>query len=217
MRITTIFFGIVLLAGAASSENVTVVPNPVAASERVRLIVLRNGATAKGMSVTLYRTGQEFWKGKTDLHGVVFLPRLAPGDYRVDAGDRRWAAEMYLAVGRKKARSTFEMTLVRVDGLAGAAGLPVTQRIEDFRGAVVDPTGVPIPKSSIDVYWQRELDAEPLMELSTDENGTFFEHLMSGTYVAVFKSQGFQKRILVFDVVPAGERELLVTLEVGRS
>ncbi len=221
MRRLGISIGLLLLACASAlPENVVVTEYP-RSSPKVRLRVLLKGEGAPKTAVIFHRFDgnqeSEACRRKTDARARVSSPALQPGNYRIVARSGKREATLFIEVKRGEKHSAFDMDLVRVNGLEAAERAPSTASVNDFHGVVFDQGDAAIPQAKIQVYRQNDLDNAPVLELFADEEGQFSGHLESGIYVAVFNSQGFARRVLVFEVTSKGDTGLHVTLEVGHT
>ena len=221
MRSVSIAIWYVLLAGTAWAETI---PVHTSAPPNIELTVTLHGEAAKGIAVAVYQEIQTkarerlYWKGVTDAKGRLHPPSLASGSYRIfaDAGKRE--ATQYLEVRDPvEKRGQFEMKLARPFPLGAAEDDPISARIEDFRGVVLDRSGAVLPQSDIEVLRRSDLDAGTIAKIQSNEKGEFSLHLDKGFYAAVFHCFNFKSKVVVFEITEKGERELRTTLDVGST
>ena len=220
MRKIATFVGLLILAcPAATSETVVVGSLYLPSSPVLELTVVRKAKPAGGVAVAIYRYDRsdevQFWIGETDPTGLLLLPKLPLGRYRISADAGKRNATLYLEVKEEEKPVTrFQMRLIRRD-LDGAEDAPPSAWVADFRGSVFDQSGAAVPQAQIDVFRKDSVDDGPFLQMRSDEKGNFSAHLDKGTYVAVFVYRGFKTHVLVFEVTEKGKAELRVSLEVG--
>jgi len=142
-----------LLGGLARPESVTVeARKPQESSRHVPIVVMLGGKPVSGVTVDYYPIAAEpHYSAVTDQDGVATKPDLAVGDYNIIARlDEDVSTSLYLHVISKKTVSTFSMDLTEAYAQAqraqqAAESLPIRDRIQAFRGTVLDPTGAMIP------------------------------------------------------------------------
>jgi len=223
MKTTAIASACLFAAGLAAAECVTVEQAPIyqPSPARVRITALLNG-------ISIFSTAgpQRRISTSTDWRGVATTPKLLAGRYQVVAnGEGDLVAQLYLHVSgapRNRAKS-FSMNLAPShpvfppEGavMEAARKAPVTERIEEFAGQILDPLGAPIPGTEIQVL-RKGSRGEVVAKLKSDETGRFAASLPIGTYIAFARAQAFRTETIVFERVPAsGSKELRIVFHVG--
>ena len=54
-----------------------------------------------------------------------------------------------------------------------------------------------------------------ISELNSKEDGGFSEQLSEGTYVAVFRMNGFRAEVVAFEIANEGLEDLRLTMRIG--
>lgn len=171
-----------LYASLASSECVEVIPVP--SSRNVRITAHVNGKPLQGAEVEVFQTGVSFY---TDDQGVAMLPPLKPGFYSiVAASGEDLVASLYLHVmeNSESKVSVFLMDLqptAKAQMLATAAKMPVSERVQEFKGVAEDPSGAGVPGALIEVYPRDSEAKSKRIQLKAGENGHFSAPLADGT------------------------------------
>jgi hypothetical protein len=204
------------LMGAVSAETV---PIYQPSSPNIEVIVTRRGNSVAGVPVTFHidnrPSDQPYWSAFTDANGKVLPPKLPPGNYRVSATQGKRDARLYVDVETGKlSRTTLVMKLI-LPGVGEAEDAPVTRKVKDFHGVVLDSSGSVLSETDIEVFRKDDLDGGPVLRVHANKKGEFSGRLNSGVYVALFHCQAFKTYVAVFEVTEKGEGELRVTLEVG--
>ncbi|HKM83283.1 MAG TPA: hypothetical protein VJY15_20275 [Candidatus Acidoferrum sp.] len=198
-------------------------PTTAPSSRNVRITAYVNGEPLQGTEVEVFQREKEpLGSLSTDDHGVAVLPPLKPGFYSiVAASGEDLVANLYLHVmeNAESEVSVFSMDLqptATAQMLATAAKMPVTERIQEFKGVAEDPSGAGVPGASIEVYPRGSEAKSKRIQLKADENGHFSAPLADGIYTVVVRMQAFRDSFLVFEVTQDGKaKELRVSLRVG--
>jgi hypothetical protein len=234
MKAAAIAICCTLLAVAGLSECVEVEAGGEPSSERVRITTVVNSKAASGVRVDIYGSENQYKHSViSDHNGVAVLPKLLPGLYGIvaESADRKFHGQLALQVTRssKNRTSSFFISLtgvlpslgglppVTIGELTAAAKMPVSTRLHRFRGILTDQSGAPISNADIVVMKMRSSDNTGLTvsEINSKEDGWFSEPLLEGTYVAVFRMNGFRTEIVAFEVANDGLEDLRVTMRVG--
>ncbi len=97
-----------------------------------------------------------------------------------------------------------------------AEAKPIAERMQQFGGTVIDPTGATIRDVSIEVARLHFTGKRSVREMRTDAEGHFWAVLPAGDYIAIFDVAGFQERVQALTIDPAAKQsELRVVLRVG--
>ena len=228
MRMLTIIAGCLLSTSLVSAECVDVTPAIHPSSDRVRITALLDGKPLRDAKLEFFFASEQKPRVvlSTDLQGVASTPQLSPGFFRVVAtGPKNLAAELYLEVSKTSAihATAFEMKLAPVPSsvssldarLAIAEKTPVTQRIHEFNGLLLDPSGAAIPGAEIEIM-RKGSKGESVAKLKSDEAGRFVAPLDEGTYVAFIQMPGFRTEIVAFELAQnAGPRDLSISMRIG--
>jgi len=212
MKIFTITAGCLLLTSFVSAECVVRQPIFQPSSPKVRITARLDGKPLRGAKLEFFSITEQQSRLSlsTDRQGVAKIPKLLPGQYRVVAtspGDL--LAELYLDVSKtfEGQAKSYVMDLTPVPpavptltNLAITEKTPVTERIQEFKGLVVDPVGAPIPGAEIQVLGKGS-HGEAVAKLKSDEAGRFAAPLAEGTYVAFLQMPGFRTEIVGFEVM----------------
>jgi carboxypeptidase family protein len=228
MKIFTTAAGCLLLTSFVSAECVVVQPLFQPSSQKVHIIALGDGKPLRDAKLEFFLATekQSRLSLSTDQQGVVATPLLHPGLYRIVAtAPGNLLAELYLDVSEtsgKQAKS-FVMDLTPVPpavptltNLAIAEKTPVTERIQGFRGLVVDPVGAPIPGAEIQVLRKGSV-GEIVVTLKSDEAGRFAAPLAGGTYVAFVRMLAFRTEVVGFEIAGgASAKSVRISMQIGR-
>jgi len=93
---------------------------------------------------------------------------------------------------------------LRADLLATVEGQPV-RTLQNLRGAVVDPTGTPIPGAWIGVVRQEKQGDEEIALLRTDDRGAFAAKFPEGHYIVLVTALAFEGRAIPIAVLFTGD------------
>jgi Carboxypeptidase regulatory-like domain len=212
--------GVAGLFGAGISRAGSVeVLSCEAASQRAQVAVDLAGQPAKDVKVELRAFNARLVGTlKTDGSGRVALPQLKAGKYIVTArGTNQVVGSICVEVGKQNAQLGSSFTIA-MKALA-PAGLPLElpkQRVERFRGTVVDQTGAGVAGARIVIVPTGSSGARQRKIVKTDKVGGFFLELADGKYSASFEGSGFRTVMMDFEVARGGSSdELRVVLPVG--
>jgi hypothetical protein len=228
MKILTIVTGSLLSASLVSAECVVVAPAIRSSSDRVRITALFAGKPVRGARLEFFFASEKKPRVvvPTGPQGIASTPRLAPGLYRVVAtGSKNLAAELYLEVSKPSATrtTTFEMSLAPVPAsvsplearLAIVEKAPIAQRIQQFTGLVLDPSGAAVSGAEIEVM-RKGSKGGPVAKLRADETGRFSASLDEGIYVAFIQMPGFRTEIVGVELAQgAGTDDIRISMRIG--
>jgi hypothetical protein len=229
MKAAAIAICCVLLMAMGWPESVEVEGAPQESSAPVRIAVVMQGKPATGVKVDFYPYGtqQAAFEAQSDENGFVVTPKLAMRDYNVVATlDNNVQTFLWLRVVRKHAAHVFSMDLTGSYykahpelGLEAYRGTeePVHDRIQAFEGTVLDIAGAAVSETKIRVLKMGAQGKDFMLALHPDANGHFASPLPEGRYIAFFFANGFRTAKVSFEITRAGDGELKVALEPGRS
>jgi hypothetical protein len=196
-------------------------------ARNVRISVDVNGVPAPGAVISVYSGNERFlFRTSANGSGIARLRQLSPGAYHiVAAGEGELRSDIVLMVAKKtgESSSVFQMDLLNKPALPPhdeyalmAAKLPVTEQIPEFKGQVVDPSGAAIPQALIEIYSDGAKDGRHAVQLKTDADGSFLQHLNDGTYRTLVMFPGFKTNFFVFQISrSATDKNLRVPLQIG--
>ncbi len=194
-------------------------------NRNVRITAFLDGKPIPGATVEVFQMGEEpldltarrepLVSLSTDDRGVAVLPQLKQGLYRIVATSGvDLDSTLYLAVAKnaEDKASEFSIDLKPTQ----TAKIPVSERIQEFKGVVKDPSGAPVAGALIKAFAKDSKVKTKVLEVKADENGHFSGPLSDGTYAVFVEAPGFRTRVLVLEVDKNGEgKELHVPLLVG--
>jgi len=172
----------------------------------------------------------------TNDDGTASTPKLAPGNYRIDASfngirsivfDEPVTTNLLLHVAPKLEISTVPLDLTKParelwhankmldEQLEAAAGLPVHDRIRTFQETIVDPTGATVASAKTWVVQRTFQGWGIVLQAMSDANGQFSGQLNDGSYIAICSSPGFRTVISPFEVAKNGTGDLRIILQIG--
>jgi hypothetical protein len=162
----------------------------------------------------------------TDAHGIAKISNLPSGAYRLVAmKDGKFAASLDVKVLPKSTVGTkfLSVKLERdfenlLDGrqLAALNAGPKVGPTSVFSGVVQDVSGAGVPSATIEIWKRGKPDDLAMATITADGEGKFAKSLPDGVYAAVFKSQGFARETLVFEIkAGAPVQKVDVRLKVG--
>jgi Carboxypeptidase regulatory-like domain len=202
------------------------VPLMKLSSREVRVLASVNGKPVKDATVEVFHLGMDLLSLRSDEQGSVILPPLFPGyDYSlIITADNGWRSEEHLYVlndgSREATTVSFELepTVSQTQGKLNAAAkkVAVSERVQFFKGTVIDPQGTEIPGTVIWVF-SKDIDGKnTALSLVSDEHGSFSSVLPDGTYTVVFQSNGFRSRVVGLEISRDEKvKELKIPLEIG--
>ena len=214
-------------AGLSFGECVEVTARKaLPSSGNVRVAVFLEGRPRAGATVEVFLTDKEHGASlRTDIHGVAVLPQLKPGFYSILASSGEdFHADLNLQVPEnpKATASAFSMELLPFafpdtqSALRTAETMPVTEKLQEFKGVVEDQSGAVVPKALIRIIRRGDANNEKSTKIKADESGHFSSPLPDGIYVVLVQAQGFRKEILVFEIASDGQaKELHAHLKVA--
>jgi hypothetical protein len=174
----------------------------------------------------------------TNDDGIASAPKLAPGNYRIDASfngirsivfDEPVATNLLLHAAAKLEISTVPMDLMKSarelwhankmfdEQLEAASGLPVHDRIRTFQETIVDPTGAKVASAKTWVVQRTFQGWGIVLQSMSDANGQFSRQLNDGSYIAICSLPGFRTAIVPFEVTKNGTEDLRIVLQIGAS
>ena len=239
-RRAVLYAAMLLWAGESASAGSVQIQPVQDCSRRPRITVLRDGEPAAGIQVKVYlenptaaaqkRVGRTV---RTDARGNAVLPRLPRGIVHVVA---RWSsgsittpdleANLWVRYFPEDREPTelFKMDLQPspneqqyLEQIAKTAeAKPIEERLSQFGGEVVDPSGVAIPHVSIEVERLYVRPTRRPLEIRADAEGRFRAALPEGAYVAIFYYPGFLETVQTLVIDPAERQsEMRVALRLG--
>lgn len=159
-----------------------------------------------------------------DESGAVVLPRLRAGRYTIAAvAPGRLQAYLVLDISRHKSKQQSEFALQLQVGppsfeefVEGAEANATPDRIPEFNGTVMDPSGVAMANTKIYIYQRGSGGKTVASTAKTDLTGHFDANLPPGAYTAVFEAPGFRMKIHVFEIAAdSPARETSIRLDLG--
>ena len=190
-------------------------------SERPQVTVSFRGTPQPGARIEVYKLNRYPQKDEklgfrltTDVRGLASLPKLAPGQYRVDAlANPDLKASLYLEFIPEDPNQTDHVSMellsnppyTREPILAAAEKSSISNQFSEFRGVVRDQAGGLIPAVSIDVVQLRRV-GRPTIRLNSDSQGRFSANLIDGDYVAFFSLSGFKEFIIPLTISKSRSR-----------
>lgn len=216
-----------LTAWPATPRSVEVLEIHPSAQKPV-ITVLKDDAPQSGATLAVFTNdGKPKLNLTTDFRGMVKLPHLHPGIYRLTASTSpTLGAALYLQffAAHRENPGAFTMEL-RVqppplpsfeEQLAAAAASPVRFSSRTFSGTVFDPLGTGIPGVLVSIYKQSSGVAAHPHKIRSDEHGRFSVTPSPGRYTAVFSASGFGVQFLTFEIARgAAENPVSVKLHLG--
>jgi hypothetical protein len=224
---------------ASSSVKVEkIVPHEC--TQLLRIAVTLNGKPLSGAVISV-RAGflpeedrPSFISTRDD--GMASVPKLAPGNYRVDVSfngirsaifDEPVATVLYVHAVPKLDVSTVPIDLGkqaqelwRSDDaferqLEDSLGKP-RDRIQSFKAAIMDPVGVKVSSAKVWVVrWTRQDFWEVVSLGASDVSGQFSAQLRDGQYIAICSSAGFRTAVVPFEVTKEGSGDLRIALQIA--
>jgi hypothetical protein len=193
-------------------------------------VYLYNGASASNTPM---------FSGRTNKDGMVRLPVLSLGTYRVDASLKQHTATtlvsdeirslIRLKVIRQSESSNalIDLTNARNDAREYAkqfedrlaeADLGPRARLRIFEGTVRDPLGTLIPSTEVSVFQSTSKGWVVRVRTRSDPSGYFSSKTLSqGRYVGLFSAGGFRLAMVPFEIDQELSGKLLVKLSLGFS
>jgi hypothetical protein len=211
----------------ASAVMVEVIPCQ-ASSQRARITIDLNGKSAKDVRLILTTLeNQPVQALSIDEFGIAVLPPLTPGKYLVSASaPENLGAALCVEISKKKWKqvSSFSLALktlppappTREELLSAAEDKPPRERIQQFRGVVVDPSGAAVSGIVIQIFPKGARDDARTAKATSDASGHFSVALPDGVYTAFLMSPGFRTEIVTFEITHAGTANgLRISLQIG--
>ena len=201
-----------------------------ASSQGARITIDLNGKPAKDVKLIVTTPeNQPVQALSMDEFGVAVLPPLAPGKYLVSASaPENLGAALCVEISKKKWKqvSSFSMTLktlpppppTREELLSAAENRAPRERIQEFKGVVVDPSGPAVAGTLIQIFPKAARDDARTVKVTSDASGRFSAALPDGISAALFMSPGFRTEIVAFEITHAGAANGLgISLQIGMS
>ncbi len=237
------FFAACALAGAASPalcSAVEVVWTP--SSESPRVIVRYNHEPVTGATINVDRCffsgnsegaisgvkARALLRVKADEKGIVALPRLRPGEYRIHvAAEPGYEGDLYLKVSRAEHSNPQPFPIDTCccawrsapwygEHFATAKGKPVAAKMQQFRLRIIDATGAAVDAAEVGIAQLRAAGPTRVAVLHADKDGRIAATLSAGDYQAVLSAHGFGIMTLHFVISRAGDAgERTITLRIG--
>lgn len=213
----------------AAAENVVVIRDPQTVGAHFRVSVSLHGQRLKDVQINLYGAKEELkFAQKSNADGIVKLPRLQPGVYRIEARLEEDAFEDVVSGALVKVVEGSKANHLKVDltpefdahraWLEAIEKLPISASVKDFTGTIYDPSGATIPNADMCVVRRgMEFANKVVLRLKSDADGHFSAQLDPGEYIAFFSESGFRTKIVPFAVTREGEAALRVVLDVGST
>jgi hypothetical protein len=200
-------------------------------SQHVRIRVLQDSKPVPNVAIVVsgVADGQPHFSVVTDSHGAAKLPTLLPGNYCIEASaSPTLRADLCLAVSRRFGgkTSSFSMDLLvkpplpptLEESVETTENAPVTARLQEFRGVVVDPSGTGISGTVIQIFHKGSRGHGQVAKTTSEPDGHFAVHLPMGAYTAVIQFFGFDTRILTFEIAENGDaKDLRIGLDLAPS
>jgi hypothetical protein len=200
-------------------------------SQHVRIRVLQDSNPVPNVALVVAEVadGQPRFSLVSDSHGVAKLPVLFPGNYCIRASATpTLRADLCLAVSKRFGKKTSEFSmdlLVKAplpptleEKVETAENAPVTARLQEFLGVVVDPSGTGILGTMIEIFHKGSRGHGQVAKTTSGPNGHFAVHLPVGAYTAVIEFSGFDTRILTFEIAEDGDaKDLGIRLDLAPS
>ncbi len=93
----------------------------------------------------------------------------------------------------------------RAQRIAEAENQPIVRTLHEFRGTVVDPTGMPIRGAWISVVQHEKQGDKEIALLRADDKGAFAATLPEGRYTVLVAASGFESQATPIAIVPTGD------------
>jgi hypothetical protein len=216
-----------LTAWPATPRSVEVLEIHPSAQKPV-ITVLKNGAPQPGATLAVFTNdGKPKLNLTTDSRGMVKLPHLHPGIYRLTTSTSptlgaTLCLQFFAAHQENPGAFTMELRVQPPpqpsfeEQLAAAAASPASFSSRTFSGTVFDPSGTAIPRASIAIYKRFSGVAARPHKIRSDEHGRFSATPSPGRYTAVFSASGFGVQFLTFEIARgAAENPVSVKLNLG--
>jgi hypothetical protein len=236
----TIAICCVLFCRCASSSVKVEKIVPHECTQVLRIAVTLNGKPLSGAVISV-RAGffpeedpPSFISTRDD--GMASVPKLAPGNYRVDVSfsgirsaifDEPVATVFYV-----HAVPTLDVSTVPIDlgkpaqdiwRSDGAFDRQLKEidwhgrdRIQSFRATIMDPVGAKVPFAKVwAVRMTRHASWEVVSLGASDGSGQFSAQLRDGQYVAICSLTEFRTAIVPFEVAKDGSGELRIALQIA--
>jgi hypothetical protein len=238
-RLTIAICCVLFCRDASSSVKVEkIVPHEC--TQLLRIAVTLNGRPLSGAVISV-RAGffpeeapPSFISTRDD--GMASVPKLAPGNYRVDVSfngirsaifDEPVAIVLYVHAVPKLDVSTVPIDLWkpaqdiwRSDGAFDRQLKEIDwhsrDRVQSFRSTIVDPVGSKVSSAKVWVVRMTRHASWEVVSLGTsDVSGQFSAQLRDGQYVAICSSAGFRTAIVPFEVAKDGSGDLRIGLQIA--
>jgi hypothetical protein len=203
--------------------------SPIKLSSReVRVLAYVNGKPVKDATVEVFYLGKDFFSLRSDEQGSVILPPLFPGYYyslTITSGNG-WRSEEHVYVlndaSSEATTVSFELKpavfQTQEELNAAARKVAVSERVQSFKGTVIDVSGAAIPGTVIWVFSKDFQGKNTAISLVADEDGSFSSALADGAYTVVVQSVGFRSRVVGLEIARDEKvKELKLRLEVSSS
>jgi hypothetical protein len=171
----------------------------------IQLTTIKNGKPINGIKSSIYtedlRPVQTLF---TSHRGIAVPTKLQPGKYHIFAtGSGDLYTETYLEVSKNRAARATPVALE----LTFPERRPIQNRLQEFKAVISDPAGSIVTGAKVSVYAKGPRNESRALNIKSDSAGKFDAHLTAGIYSAVFRVNGFQERIVTFEVIPTGDEK----------
>jgi len=227
MKVFTTSAAFLLLASIVAAKPSVEILQASASSQSARIMVLHDGKPLQSVKIDVFTADEKLRLSlSTDIDGVVVLPLLPRGRYHVAAsapGDL--GADLLLDVSRHKGKKPSEFSMMLLpqpptleERIAVVEGRGAIERLREFKGITVDPSGAAIPSVKIRIFQEGTGAKDRVATAEADATGHFSVHLANGTYTAIIQSQGFSTHIQVFEIKEEAEQKYLrIRLDLAPS
>ena len=212
------------VAAKASVEVLQVSPS----SQNAKITVLHDGKPLQDVKIDVFTAGEQLRLYlSTAGDGVIVLPLLPRGRYHIAANAAgNLGADLVLNVSRLRNKQPSEFSLLLFvrpprpptleQRIAAVEGSGAIERLQKFKGIVVDPAGAGIRQVKIQIFQEGSGGKDRVATTKSDATGHFSAHLVKGTYTAMLQAQGFSAQIQVFEITEEGvQKDLRIRLDLG--
>ena len=180
--------------------------------DRIRIGVLRNGKAQSNVTLDIIEAGgAPHISAFTKQSSIADLPLLSPGNYWIIARAAAvGAAELCLAVEMSPngETSSFSLELIPNQRIAGKA-------MQEFRGTLVDANGARIAGAKMELFKMGSLQAAPVLQAESQQDGAFRGPLPDGEYLAIFTKAWFRPVVMIFEITGKEKaRDLRIGMQV---
>lgn len=217
---------------SAARTSVVEVLDCQPSSQGARIRIDLNGMAAKDVRLIVTTLENQLIQAVSiDDTGLAVLPHLVPAKYLVTAAaPENFGGSICLEIAARKGKQTssFSLTLKILPPnsltleqmLAGSENNAPSEIIQEFKGVVVEPTGIGVSGAVVQIFPKgaRVRDDAHSVRVITSAAGNFSADLGDGIYTALFMSPGFQSKVVVFEISRSGRASnLRISLQPGKS